>query len=57
MLGKYEEGVAKGKIEGENKKAIEIAHALIKQGVSLDIIVNAFGLSREELLKLASNQD
>jgi predicted transposase/invertase (TIGR01784 family) len=45
-------GIKKGIEKGIEKGKAEIARALIAQGVSLDIIVNASGLSQEELLKL-----
>jgi len=42
----------KGKAEGENNKAIEIALNLLRQNLSLDLISSATGLSHDELNKL-----
>ena len=58
MLGKYDEGLAKGLAEGEAKgkqeKAIEMAKSFILQGVDLAIVEKASGLSRDELAKLVA---
>jgi predicted transposase/invertase (TIGR01784 family) len=49
-------GEAKGKVEGiaegENKKAIEIARAMLLEGDSNDKIGKITGLTLEEILKL-----
>ena len=52
MAEGMQKGMAEGIAEGEKLKAIEIATALIEQGVNLDIIVSASGLSKEELSQL-----
>jgi hypothetical protein len=41
----------KGKAEGENNKAIEIALNLLRQNLPLDIISSATGLSHNELIE------
>ncbi|WP_338540828.1 Rpn family recombination-promoting nuclease/putative transposase [Paenibacillus tundrae] len=43
--------------EGEQKKAIEIALKLLKMGVELSIIVDASGLTKDEILKLNERHD
>ena len=42
----------KGRAEGENKKAIEIALNLLSQNLPLDVISSATGLSHDELSTL-----
>ena len=41
-----------GKIEGEHKKALEIARKLKKEGLSIEFIVGTTGLSIEEIEQL-----
>ena len=48
----YQEGIEKGIEQGENKKSIEIAKALLKNNVDIDIIINSTGLSKEEIESL-----
>lgn len=48
-------GMEKGLVEGEHKKAIEIAKNLLEMGLDVDTIVKASGLSKEEVAALASN--
>lgn len=50
-----EKGMEKGIVEGEHKKAVEIAKNLLEMGLDLDTIVKASGLSKEEVSALASN--
>ena len=45
-------GRAEGRAECEKNKAIEIAKKLLKMGMSIDNIMKATGLSREEIVKL-----
>ena len=47
-----EEGREEGRIEGEDKKAIEIAQNLFKMRLSIEIIIESTGLSKEEIEKL-----
>lgn len=44
-----EEGMEKGMVEGENKKAIEIVKNAIKKGMDNSIISDLTGLSNEEI--------
>jgi MoaA/NifB/PqqE/SkfB family radical SAM enzyme len=44
-----EEGMEKGMVEGENKKAIEIVKNAIKKGVDNSIIGDLTRLSNEEI--------
>ena len=46
------EGLAKGRAEGEQNKAVEIAAKLLEMGMPIDSIINATGLSVEEIQKL-----
>ena len=41
-----------GKIEGKIEEKIEIATNLLKAGVSIEIVINATGLSKEQIEKL-----
>ena len=56
-IGKYTEGEAKGRAKGRAEgieyAKIEMAKVLLSQGVSLDIIISASGLSREILASLS----
>jgi predicted transposase/invertase (TIGR01784 family) len=47
-----EEGKLEGKVEGKIEGKTEMARELKKQGISIDIIANASGLSKEEIEKL-----
>lgn len=47
-----EEGLAKGRAEGENLKALEIAYKLKEYGMSIAEIVRTTGLSEEEIRKV-----
>ncbi len=44
-----EKGLKKGKIEGEKKKAIEIARKSLAKGIDIDTILAITGLSMEEI--------
>lgn len=44
-----EKGIEKGRIEGENKKTIEVVKNAIKKGMDNDIIMDLTGLSEEEI--------
>ena len=44
-----EEGRAEGRAEGEKKKAMEVARFLKSSGTSIEIIMGATGLSKEEV--------
>lgn len=48
----YQEGIEKGIEQGKNKKSIEIAKALLKNNVDINIILNSTGLSKEEIENL-----
>ncbi len=43
--------IRRGKIEGEKKAKLETAKKLLKQGVDINIIIEATGLSKEEIMK------
>ncbi len=47
-LGKAD-GLAEGKAEGKAERNVEIATNLLKSGVSIDIIMESTGLSKEEI--------
>ena len=47
-LGKAD-GLAEGKAEGKAERSVEIATNLLKSGVSIDIIMESTGLSKEEI--------
>lgn len=49
---KYKEGLAKGREEGERRKAIETARNLLKMGLSAEQISQATGLSLDEIKEL-----
>jgi predicted transposase/invertase (TIGR01784 family) len=46
------EGKAEGKAEGREEKAIEIALNLLKQGVSIEIVCHATGLTPEQITEI-----
>jgi predicted transposase/invertase (TIGR01784 family) len=48
------EGKIEGKLEGKLEGKIEVAKALLKSGVSLDIIIESTGLGKNEIDKLVS---
>ena len=54
MLGKFDEGLEKGLEKGKIEGKIEMAKSLILQGVDMDIVAAASGLSRDELVKLTN---
>ena len=45
-------GLAKGREEGEKQKAIEVARYLKSSGTSIELIMGATGLTKEEIEKL-----
>ena len=52
MEGQYLEGEAKGRAEGEKKKALDIARNLKAMGLSIDDIARASGLTTDEVAAL-----
>jgi predicted transposase/invertase (TIGR01784 family) len=42
----------KGREEGEQKKALEIAQNLLESGLSLNLVIKTTGLSEEEIKDL-----
>lgn len=57
---KYEEGLKvgelKGKMEGKIEGKIEVAKELIKNGISIDIIIKSTGLTQEEIEKIKNDK-
>jgi predicted transposase/invertase (TIGR01784 family) len=49
---KLEEGEKIGFEKGMKQKAVQAARELLKNGVSIDIIVKSSGLTKEEIKKL-----
>jgi predicted transposase/invertase (TIGR01784 family) len=47
-----EEGLNKGREEGEKQKAIEVARYLKSSGTSIELIIGATGLTKEEIEEL-----
>ena len=47
-----EEGLNKGREEGEKQKAIEVARYLKSSGTSIELIIGATGLTKEEIERL-----
>ncbi|NVO09328.1 MAG: DNA repair protein [Bacteroidales bacterium] len=47
-----EKGIKKGKLEGEKKKAIEMARNSIKEGLPVELIVKLTGLTKKEIEKI-----
>jgi predicted transposase/invertase (TIGR01784 family) len=45
-------GVEKGKQEGERQKSLEIAKNLLKEGLAIDVISKVTGLSEKEIVSL-----
>jgi predicted transposase/invertase (TIGR01784 family) len=45
-------GMEQGREEGKQDKQLEIAEALLKNKVEIDIIIDSTGLSKEEIEKL-----
>ncbi|MCI8832813.1 MAG: Rpn family recombination-promoting nuclease/putative transposase [Clostridia bacterium] len=45
-------GLEEGRQEGEKNKAIKIAKNLLKQNISIEIIIECTGLTKEEIEKL-----
>ena len=52
----YSDGEEKGREIGERAQKNQIAKALLKQCVDIEIIIKATGLTEEELDKLASEE-
>ncbi|EMC8781251.1 hypothetical protein VMZ82_004162 [Providencia rettgeri] len=48
----WEKGREEGREEGMREAKIVMARSLLKNGVSLDLIIESTGLSREELISL-----
>ena len=47
------EGRAEGLAEGKKDKAVEIAKKLLEMGMPIGNVINATGLSQEEIVKLS----
>ncbi|MBP1907240.1 putative transposase/invertase (TIGR01784 family) [Paenibacillus turicensis] len=47
-----EKGLKKGQEQGEHRKALEIAKNLLKEGLAIDLISKATGLSEKEIMSL-----
>ena len=48
-----EKGIAKGLAKGKKDKAVEIAKKLLEIGMPIGNVINATGLSQEEIIKLS----
>ena len=48
----YDAGIEQGIETGERNKQLEIARNLLKNNVSIDIIINSTGLTKEEIESL-----
>ena len=48
----YDEGKAEGKIEGKTEEKIEIARAMLEEGLAIEIIMKMTKLSQQEIEKL-----
>jgi len=48
----WEKGLEQGIEKGMREAKIAMARSLLKNGVSLDLIIESTGLSREELISL-----
>ena len=48
-----EKGIAKGLAKGKKDKAVEIAKKLLEMGMPIGNVINATGLSQEEIVKLS----
>ena len=61
MIDKYDEGKiageAIGEARGEANKGLNVAKKLIKLGVAMDIIIDATGLSREDIQGIKDSAD
>ena len=61
LIGKYDEGVAKGKAEGltegEAKGLAKVAKNQLKRGVAVDVVIEDTGLSREEVEAIKASID
>ncbi|WP_323866999.1 hypothetical protein [Xenorhabdus szentirmaii] len=47
-----DEGIQQGMQQGEKQAALNIARTLLKDGISVELIMKSTGLSREEILSL-----
>ena len=52
MMDKYIEGLAEGEVKGKAEGKREVAKNLLKQGVSIEIVVSGTGLTLDEVEKL-----
>ena len=52
MDKKFDEGMKKGKVEGEREALIKVARNMLKQGLSIQNIASATGLSAKEVKKI-----
>jgi predicted transposase/invertase (TIGR01784 family) len=48
---RFEEGVTKGKLEGEKLKALQIAKGMLAEGLKVEIIAKLTGLTHDEIEK------
>ena len=44
-----EEGIEKGRIQGEKNKQIEIAKKMLEEGIDISVILRVTGLTKEEI--------
>lgn len=49
-------GEARGVLQGEQKKALEVAQKLLALGIEISIIAEASGLSEAEIISLKKQQ-
>ena len=47
-----EEGIHKGKIEGEKEKSIKVAKTMLKKGIPVEVIIECTELTKEEIERL-----
>lgn len=52
-----EEGILEGRIEGEKKKAAEVAKNMLREGLDTRVIVRVTGICRKEIENLKKELD
>ena len=57
LRGAREEGEAKGRKEGEEKRTIEIAKEMLKHNCSVEFVITLTGLSEEKIKKLIRGEN
>ena len=57
LLGRYEEGEAVGEARGRMEEKKDMAKKMIKRGVTIEIIVEDTGLTRDQVEKIKTNID